>query len=61
VTRSIDTSPLRCLICGRLKPKGARWSTFVDAMRGGSRAICSVACLEVWATRQRDEPAEAER
>jgi hypothetical protein len=56
----MTTSPLRCTVCGRLKPRGARWSTFVDAMRGGPRAICSVACLEVWAKR-RDEPAEAER
>jgi hypothetical protein len=50
---------LRCVVCGRLKPANARWSTFVDAMRGHTRALCGVACLQVWATRH-DEPAPAE-
>jgi hypothetical protein len=57
----MTTSPLRCVVCGRLKPAGARWSTFVDAMRGGTRAICSVACLEVWARREHAGPAEVSR
>jgi hypothetical protein len=50
------TSPLRCVICGRLKPAHERWSTFVDAMRGHARALCGVACLKAW-TLRRDEPA----
>jgi hypothetical protein len=54
----MTTSPLRCVVCGRLKPKGARWTTFVDAMRGHTRAICGVACLKVWATRERPAPSE---
>jgi hypothetical protein len=37
------TSPLRCVICGRLKPTRERWSTFVDAMRGHTRAIMAAA------------------
>ena len=52
----MTTSPLRCIVCDRLKPTHERWSTFVDAMRGSTRTICGVACLKVWATRDRQEP-----
>jgi hypothetical protein len=55
----MTTSPLRCVVCGRLKPKGARWNTFVGAMRGKVPLICGVACLKAW-TLRRDEPAPAE-
>jgi hypothetical protein len=57
----MSASALRCVVCGRLKPKGARWSTFVDAMRGGTRAICGVACLKRQQAGKRDQPKEKDR
>jgi hypothetical protein len=55
----MTTGPLRCVVCKRMKPKGARWLTFETAMRGKAPAICGVACLKAW-TLRRDEPAPAE-
>ncbi len=49
----MTASPLRCVICGRLKPKGARWASFVGALAGKTPVVCGAACLKVWTTRER--------
>jgi hypothetical protein len=48
---------VRCVVCGRLKPKGAQWNTFVGAMRGKTPVICGVVCLRIWT--RRDQPASS--
>ena len=52
----MTTNMLRCVVCGRLKPRGARWGTFVEAMNGRARPVCGAACLKRQQGERHEQP-----
>ena len=45
---SAPAPPVRCAVCGRLKPKGGHWLTATDPRYPSAPVVCGMRCARGW-------------